>query len=185
LVDKIKKGGIVMNFLNTFVNASWFNLLLLASLLMVLVLIIINILKVNKLKKDYRNLMEVIGKGNDFNEIFNTYINEVKDVSRETEKLKNRTNNIESNMEKCLQKVGVIRYNAYKNSGSDLCFAIALLDFEDNGVVINGIYSRDNTTTTYAKPIEHGKSKYTLVKEEEDAIELAKHNGYKCFLDFN
>ena len=52
-----------------------------------------------------------------------------------------------------------------------------------NGVVINGIYSRDNTTTTYAKPIEHGKSKYTLVKEEEEALEKAMHNGYKCFLD--
>ncbi|MBQ9314066.1 MAG: DUF4446 family protein [Clostridia bacterium] len=172
-----------MNIFNTILSSSWFNLLLLASLIILLVLIIINLLKVNKLKNDYKKLMELVGKGEDFNEIFNRYINEVKDVSRETLKIKNRTENLEKNLEKCVQKVGIIRYNAYRNSGSDLCFAVALLDFEDNGVVLNGIYSRDNTTTTYAKPIEHGKSKYTLVKEEEEAIELAKHNGYKCFLD--
>ena len=67
--------------------------------------------------------------------------------------------------------------------GSDLCFALALLDFEDSGVVINGVYSRDNTTNTYAKPIEKGKSKYTLVKEEEEALNIAKQNGYKYFID--
>ena len=127
-----------MNIFNTILSSSWFNLLLLASLIILLVLIIINLLKVNKLKNDYKKLMELVGKGEDFNEIFNRYINEVKDVSRETLKIKNRTENLEKNLEKCVQKVGIIRYNAYRNSGSDLCFAVALLDFEDNGVVLNG-----------------------------------------------
>ena len=172
-----------MNILDMIVSSSWFNLLLLICLISVLFLMIITLLKVNKLKNQYKKLLEIVGNGEDFNEIFNKYMQEVNDVSRETIKLKNRTDNIEKNIEKCIQKVGIIRYNAYRNSGSDLCFAVALLDFEDNGIVINGIYSRDNTTTTYAKPIEHGKSKYTLVKEEQDAIEIAKHNGYKCFLD--
>ena len=90
---------------------------------------------------------------------------------------------MEQNMNKCIQKVGMIRYNPYQNTGSDLCFALALLDFEDSGVVINGVYSRDNTTNTYAKPIEKGKSKYTLVKEEEEALNIAKQNGYKYFID--
>ena len=66
-----------------------------------------------------------------------------------------------------------------------MCFALALLDFEDNGVVINGIYSRDNTTNTYAKPIERGLSKYTLVKEEEEALNIAKQSGYKYFMTVN
>ena len=172
-----------MNILNTIVSSNWFNLFLLVSFIITLILMVINLFKTNKLKNEYRKLMELIGNGENFNEIFKKYTEEIDTVSRETEKMKSRTENLEKNLEKCIQKIGVVRYNAYKNSGSDLCFAVALLDFEDNGVVINGIYSRDNTTTTYAKPIEHGKSKYTLVKEEEEAIEQAKHNGYKCFLD--
>ena len=50
---------------------------------------------------------------------------------------------------------------------------------------MNGIYSRDNTTNTYAKPIEHGVSKYTLVKEEEEALNIAKQSGYKYFMSVN
>ena len=43
--------------------------------------------------------------------------------------------NIQKNLEKCVQKVGMVRYNAFHDSRGELCFAIALLDFEDNGVV--------------------------------------------------
>ena len=137
------------------------------------------------MKKKYQNLMNLFGNGQDFNESLNKYIKEVQNVSNENIRLKSKTENLQKNLEKCVQKVGMVRYNAYVDTGSDLCFALALLDFEDNGVVINGIYSRDNTTTTYAKPIEHGKSKYTLVEAEQQAIEQAKHNAYKCFLDLN
>lgn len=172
-----------MEVINTYISSGWFNLLLLASFIILLILTIINMIKNKKLKNEYKKLMESIGEGKDLNIIFNKYIDDLNTVSRETKILKNKVENIEKNLEKCVQKVGIVRYNAYKNSNSDLCFALALLDFEDNGVVINGIYSRDNTTTTYAKPLEHGKSKYKLVKEEEEAIEIAKHNGYKCFLN--
>lgn len=171
-----------MWLLENVVATTWFNLLLLASLIVLMILVILNFCQWKKLKNEYQELMQVIGKGEDLNENLKKFVKKIESVSRETEQLKNKADSIEKNMEKCLQKVGVVRYNAYGSAGNDLCFAVALLDFEDNGVVFNGIYSRDNTTATYAKPIEHGKSKYPLVKEEEEAIEIAKHNGYKCFL---
>ena len=174
-----------MGLFDNTVMLGWFTLLLLAGVLVAITLTTICLLKMRKLKKEYQLLMELVGKGENFNDIFNHCVNQIENVSRETQRQKNRIENIEKNMERCVQKVGVIRYKAHQNSGSDLFFAIALLDFEDNGVVLNGIYSRDNTTTTYAKPIEHGKSKYVLVKEEEEAIEEAKHNGYKCFIDLS
>lgn len=90
---------------------------------------------------------------------------------------------MKKNTEKCIQKVGIVRYNAFSDTGSDLCFALALLDFEDNGIVLNGIYSRDNTTTTYAKPIEKGKSTYVLAKEEVEAIEKAKQSAEKYYIN--
>ena len=67
-----------------------------------------------------------------------------------------------------------------EDTGSDLCFAIALLDFEDTGVVINGIYSRDGSST-YAKPVEKGTSTYTLSTEEIQAIDMAKRNAGTYF----
>jgi len=73
----------------------------------------------------------------------------------------------------CVQKFAVVRYNAFQNVGSDQSFSIALLDSEDSGVVISGIYGRDSSTT-YAKPIKSGYSDYVLTEEEEDAIGLAR-----------
>ena len=174
-----------MNEILDIVKTSGFSLLLFVLVLLLLILAIINLLKINKLKKDYKKLMMIIGNGQNFNENLSRYLDKVDNVSNENLKLNFKVDNLQKNVEKCVQKIGLVRYNAFLNTGSDLCFALALLDFEDNGVVINGIYSRDNTTTTYAKPIEHGKSKYTLVKEEEEALEKAMHNGYKCFLDIN
>lgn len=133
-------------------------------------------------KKSYDKFMRKLGNGMNLDTMIRSYIGEVEEVKEEEIRIKKRCSEIEKNMEKCLQKVGLVRYNAFNNTGSDLCFALALLDFEDNGVIVNGIYSRDNTTTTYAKPIENGKSKYTLTKEEQEALDIAKHNGYKYYM---
>ncbi len=70
------------------------------------------------------------------------------------------------------EKVGIVRYNAFQDTGSDLSFALALLDEKNNGVVLNGIYSRE-MSNIYAKPVENGKSKYTISEEENLAIEKA------------
>ena len=155
-----------------FLQTTSFSIIMIVCFWILFVLLLVNLFSTMQIKKKYKNLIKTFGKG------------EVEKVSNESNAIKNNITNIQKNLEKCVQKVGMVRYNAYIDTGSDLCFALALLDFEDNGVVINGIYSRDNTTTTYAKPIEHGKSKYTLVEAELAAIEQAKNNGYKCFVDF-
>ena len=84
----------------------------------------------------------------------------------------NFSRKLDKDFEKSIQKVGIIRYNAYKDTGSDLSFTLALLDENNNGVVLNGIYSRE-MSNIYAKPIENGKSTYTLSDEEQKAIERA------------
>ena len=146
-----------------------------------MLILLINIIKTHKVKKEYEEFMKKLGNGNNIESMMKSYIEDVETIKEQESKLNNRCNEIENNLEKCIQKLGVIRYSTY-NKGSDLCFAIALLDFEDNGVVINGVYSRDNTTSTYAKPIQNGTSKYTLTKEEQEAIDVAKNSGYKYYM---
>ena len=162
-----------------------FNLIIMVLVLVLIILAIINLISLRRLKNNYKKLMEVLGKGNNFNDMLKNYVMEVEDASNEIERLKRKTDSLQKNVEKCFQKIGIVRYNAFSETGGSLSFALALLDFENSGFVINGVYSRDNTTTTYAKPVVNGKSKYTLVKEEEEALEIALHSGYNCFLNFN
>ncbi|MFZ5823768.1 MAG: DUF4446 family protein [Bacillota bacterium] len=72
-----------------------------------------------------------------------------------------------------IQRTGIIRFNAFPDTGSDLSFAIALLDARDNGFVISSLYGR-NESRIYAKPIRNGTSTYTLSEEEQKALAQAK-----------
>ena len=157
-------------------------ILVFAMLFINFALLLYNMKTTRSLKTKYNEFMTRLGKGEDITDMLRKYIQDVINVSEENQSLKKYCKELEKNMNKCIQKIGMVRYNPYQNTGSDLCFALALLDFEDNGVVINGVYSRDNTTNTYAKPIQRGVSKYTLVKEEEEALNIAKQSGYKYFM---
>ena len=86
---------------------------------------------------------------------------------------------MQKNMQYCCQKVGIVRYNPFEEMGGNLCFAVAILDAENTGIVINGIHSRTGTFT-YAKPVELGVSTYILSKEEQEAIDKAKNNAYQA-----
>ena len=171
-----------MDFLIDFAKTEAFGIIAITLLFINFALLTYFVVLFHKTNKEYNKFMKKLGKGVNLETMIREYIEDVESVRQEEEKIKARCTEIEKNVEKCIQKVGVVRYNAFSNTGSDLCFALALLDFEDNGVIINGIYSRDNTTTTYAKPVENGISKYTLTKEEQEAIDIAKHSGYKYYM---
>lgn len=79
---------------------------------------------------------------------------------------------IEGISRKSVHKVGVVRYNPFKDIGGDQSFSIALLDFEDDGVVVSALHAPGGTRM-YAKPIKGGESKYQLTIEEQDALNKA------------
>ena len=70
-------------------------------------------------------------------------------------------------------KVGLVRYNALSEQGSNLSFSIAIVDEELNGVVITSLYGRSQSYT-YAKPLVNGTSEYALSDEEKKAISVAR-----------
>lgn len=75
----------------------------------------------------------------------------------------------------CLQHLGVVRFNAFDDTGSDLSFSVAFLDDAQNGVVLSSIYGREETRT-YAKPVRNGSSSYLLTSEEQEALRRAMEN---------
>lgn len=68
--------------------------------------------------------------------------------------------------------VGVLRYNAFEETGNDLSFSVAVVDDQASGVVLSGIRNREETYV-YVKPLEEGQSKYALTPEEKEAIHRA------------
>ena len=68
--------------------------------------------------------------------------------------------------------IGVFRYNAFSNQGSDMSFSVAIVSEDKTGVVLTGLHGRDETYM-YAKPLQKGSSAYLLTPEEERAISLA------------
>ena len=101
-----------------------------------------------------------------------------QEIEKKYDSLLNMVTDLDKIMENNVQKIGLIRYNPFDEMGGNLCFALAMLDGKDNGVVINGIHSRTGSFT-YAKPIELGVSIYMLSEEEIRAVEMAKENTYK------
>jgi hypothetical protein len=123
-----------------------------------------------KIQKKYEKFMS---KDNvDLEELLIQYTKKITTLLQNEKDILSTIKQIEDKQALCLQKVGMIRYKAIANTGADLSFAIALLDQQNNGVVLNGIYSRDGSYT-YAKPIKEGKSTYTLSEEEEQALDQA------------
>ena len=81
---------------------------------------------------------------------------------------------IEENNLYNIQKVGLVRFNPFAETGGDQSFCLALLDGEDSGLVISSLHSRE-TTRIYAKPVRKGKSAgYDLSAEEKQSILKAK-----------
>lgn len=138
--------------------------------LCLLILLVINYKKMKKIQRRYEkfmskdevNLEELLVQ---YTKKLNTLLQNEKDILKSIKE-------IERIQEVCIQKVGVVRYKAIANTGADLSFTVALLDKQNDGVVLNGIYSRDGSYT-YAKPIQDGKSTYTLSEEEVEAVRKA------------
>ena len=153
-------------------------LTLLVGLLLVgfILLLLINI----KLNNKYKNFMRKLGKGKNIEEDLENFIHKVDRVEKQNIEIIDFCKGLDEDISKCIQKIGIVRYSAFKDTGSDLSFAVALLDEKNNGVVFNGIYSRE-MSNIYAKPVENGNSKYTLSEEEIQAIEKAinSNNLYK------
>ena len=134
-----------------------------------------------KLKDRYKKFMKKIGNGKNIEEDLERFMNKVDRVEEQNKQIISFCQNLDEDIAKCIQKVGIVRYSAFKDTGSDLSFAVALLDEKNNGIVFNGIYSRE-ISNIYAKPVENGNSKYTLSEEETEAIEKAvkSNNLYKA-----
>lgn len=150
-----------------------FLIVLMIIIFILAILYIVNTIKLSKIEKNYSKFINKFGENTNIEEDLRNYLTKVEAISEENELMREYVKNLNINMKDCIQKVGIVRYSAFSDVGSDLSFTLALLDENDNGVVLNGIYSSDSSNI-YAKPVIKGTSKYALSDEEKKAIEKAK-----------
>jgi hypothetical protein len=76
------------------------------------------------------------------------------------------------------QKISIVRFNPFGDTGGDQSFTLAVLDAHDSGYVITSIHGREGTRV-YVKPIDFGTSKYQLSAEEKQAMTQAAKRSVK------
>ena len=126
----------IINFLKT----ETFLMIVAGMNILLLILYFCNILKLKKINKNYKIFMKKIGNGNNIDEMLKNYINKVDEVSDKNEEIINYCKTIDNRISLCIKKVGMVRYSAFKDTGSDLSFALTLLNDKNDGVILNGIY---------------------------------------------
>ena len=151
-------------------------LILFALVAILLIAFLVSIVKISSMNKKYKNFMQKLGNGKNLEEDLENYMYRVERVEKQNAEIGALVKGLDEDLEACIQKVGIVRYSAFKDTGSDLSFALALLDEKNNGVVLNGIYSRE-MSNIYAKPVENGVSSYTVSEEEQEAIKRAMESN--------
>jgi len=86
--------------------------------------------------------------------------------------LNEHQNVLQEHLTRSVQKVGLVRFDAFPDIGGEQSFALALLDGNMNGVVLSNLYGRTDSRV-YAKEIVNGNSAHTLSNEEKEAIRRA------------
>lgn len=140
-------------------------------LIISLFLLIVVFKSLNRLEKKYRKIMRGANNKN-LEEVLVSYLDTIDEMKESNDEIKKICKETTEMTRSCIQKVSIVRYKAFEDVGSDLSYSIALLDANNDGVLITSIYGR-NESTTYAKPIDKGISRYDLSEEEETALQQA------------
>ena len=142
------------------------------ALAFLLLLVLYLLSAVSSLKSRYNTMMVGEESGTSIEKMLLDHIAETRQVAEENAKLREENARIDALLQTALTRVGVVRFSAFQDMGSDLSYAVAMLDAKNNGVVFSSIFAREDSRT-YVKPIEGGQSKYTMTKEEEQAVKDA------------
>ena len=147
-----------------------------AVLILLIILYLVCIVKMKKLRKAYNCFM----KGKDMEsmeEVLMKQFDRIEVLEEADREKRKEINSLKILMQKSYQKAGLVKYDAFREMSGKLSYALALLDQNDNGVIVTSMYSRDGCFS-YAKEVIMGESKINLSEEEQEALEKAV-NGEK------
>ena len=101
-----------------------------------------------------------------------SHLKRVTDVDQRLAQLNDEYTRLAAMTSLASQKISLVRFNPFGDTGGDQSFSLAVLDAHDSGYVLTSIHGREGTRV-YVKPVDLGKSKYTLSTEEQQALHQA------------
>lgn len=152
-----------------------FIFLFLLVLIVILFVMYVNIsLKYDRLKTSYASFMR--GKdGKNLEESILAKFAEIDTLAKMAKQNRSDVKTMLKMTENCIQKCGLVKYDAFNEMGGKLSFALAFLDSNNNGWIMNAMHSREGCFT-YAKEIVKGESYVELAEEEAEALDRAIYN---------
>lgn len=127
--------------------------------------------KYNKLNFSYQMFMKG-KKAESLEEEIGELFGDISFLKMAAEKNRKDIKKMIENLRECYQRVGVVKYDAFKEMGGKLSFSVALLNDNENGLIINSVHS-SNGCYVYTKEIVEGECAISLGEEEKKALMLA------------
>lgn len=111
--------------------------------------------------------------GGDLEGVLSAHLERVVALGRQVDGLTARTAVLEATTKRSFQRIGLVRFNPFEDTGGNQSFALAVLDADDDGFVVSSLHGR-NGTRIYAKGISRGRPEASLSGEESEAIARAR-----------
>lgn len=140
----------------------------------VIILIILYIATLCRMKKFYRAYDRFMrGKNMESMEkIIIKQFDRLEKLEDSNEQNQKQIDEIAESLRNTFQKCGMVKYDAFREMSGKLSYSIALLNKEDNGILLSSMYSREGCYS-YVKEIIHGESYINLSEEEAKALRTA------------
>lgn len=149
-------------------------IIIIAQAVITLILLIVVIIGAVRMRQLYRRY-DYFMRGKDAESMETMIINQMNDIidlKSQDRANKDSIRTANKNSRAAFQKMGVVKYNAFKGMGGNLSFALALLDYTNTGFVLNSVHSREGCYL-YLKEVERGETEVLLGNEEKEALEQA------------
>lgn len=145
---------------------------LFVTIILLIILVFIIIYKMNIISRKYSALMSG-KKGADLEKVIRIRFKEMNQVKANAKRVTKEHKDIKKHLSSCVNKTGLVKYDAFNEMAGKLSFVIALLNDDNSGIILNAMHSREGCFT-YAKEIIKGESYIPLSDEEKEALEKAK-----------
>ena len=162
-----------MDDLNTLVSP-YLGAAIIALAVACLVLLVAVIVLIRRTSRFERRLAGLTrgAEGQSLESILDAHLDKVYAVARDVDELGSRTTVLEAVQKSAFQRIGLVRFNPFDDTGGNQSFALAILDEYGDGFVLSSLHARAGTRV-YGKAIKHGSSDSNLSQEEGEALRQA------------
>lgn len=146
-------------------------IILLAIIVLELIMFVVVMFKLKNINRRFKNFV----RGKDAESMEDAIIDHfdrMEEMEFQQKKISDKMNLVEKEFGSTIHKVGIVRYNAFEDMGGQQSFALALLNHNDSGFILDSVHNRE-ASHVFLREIEDGISDIKLTEEETKALEMA------------